>query len=91
MPSLSGWPSENTTWKTAITVSVEAMSEGEMVRLSYDGFEALAARHTTPYTGPDRRATRKTKVSVVVPANLSVQVSHYLLKRAGSDRSIKCM
>jgi hypothetical protein len=30
--------------------------------------EALAARHSTPYTGPDRRSTRKTKVSVVVPA-----------------------
>jgi Glycosyl transferase family 2 len=30
--------------------------------------EALAAHHTTPYTGPDRRASRKTKISVVVPA-----------------------
>lgn len=30
--------------------------------------EALAARHSTPYSGPDRRSTRTTKVSVVVPA-----------------------
>jgi hypothetical protein len=30
--------------------------------------EALAARGAIPYKGPDRRATRKTKVSVVVPA-----------------------
>ncbi len=32
-------------------VSVEAMSEGEMLRLSYDGFEALAARN--PALGRD--------------------------------------
>jgi hypothetical protein len=30
--------------------------------------EALAARGAVPYKGPDRRATRKTEVSVVVPA-----------------------
>jgi hypothetical protein len=30
--------------------------------------EALAARDSVPYVGPDRRSTRKTKVSVVVPA-----------------------
>jgi hypothetical protein len=30
--------------------------------------EALAARDRVPYEGPDRRSTRKTKVSVVVPA-----------------------
>jgi len=30
--------------------------------------EALAARGAIPYKGPDRRATRSTKVSVVVPA-----------------------
>ncbi len=30
--------------------------------------EALAARRAVPYTGPDRRHSRKTKVSVVVPA-----------------------
>ena len=33
------------------TVDVEAMSEGEMLRLSYDGFEALAARN--PALGRD--------------------------------------
>ena len=30
--------------------------------------DALAARNTTPYNGPDRRSTRNTKISVVVPA-----------------------
>jgi len=30
--------------------------------------EELASRSSIPYVGPDRRATRKTKVSVVVPA-----------------------
>ncbi|MBS1676794.1 MAG: glycosyltransferase family 2 protein [Actinobacteria bacterium] len=30
--------------------------------------EALAARDSVPYEGPDRRSTRRTKVSVVVPA-----------------------
>ncbi|HEX3360070.1 MAG TPA: glycosyltransferase family 2 protein [Solirubrobacterales bacterium] len=30
--------------------------------------EALAARDSVPYAGPDRRSTRSTKVSVVVPA-----------------------
>jgi hypothetical protein len=30
--------------------------------------EALAAHDAVPYTGPDRRATRSTKISVVVPA-----------------------
>lgn len=30
--------------------------------------EALAARSSVPYKGPDRRRTRRTKVSVVVPA-----------------------
>lgn len=30
--------------------------------------EALAARDAVPYAGPDRRSSRKTKVSVVVPA-----------------------
>jgi len=30
--------------------------------------EALAGRGTIPYKGPDRRATRRTKISVVVPA-----------------------
>jgi CRP-like cAMP-binding protein len=36
---------------TPRTVSVEAMSEGEMLRLSFDRFEALAARH--PALGRD--------------------------------------
>jgi hypothetical protein len=41
--------------------------------------EALAARHTTPYTGPDRRASRKTKISVVVPAmNEAKNIGHVL-------------
>jgi hypothetical protein len=30
--------------------------------------EALASQNAVPYTGPDRRSTRSTKVSVVVPA-----------------------
>jgi CRP/FNR family cyclic AMP-dependent transcriptional regulator len=33
------------------SVSIEAMSPGEMLRLSYEGFEALAARH--PALGRD--------------------------------------
>ena len=32
------------------------------------GVEALAARGAVPYKGPDRRRTRQTKISVVVPA-----------------------
>src|SRR3954452_4741780 len=36
---------------TPRTVSIEAMSDGEMLRLSYDRFEALAARH--PALGRD--------------------------------------
>jgi hypothetical protein len=32
------------------------------------GVEALAAHDAVPYKGPDRRSTRRTKVSVVVPA-----------------------
>jgi len=36
---------------TPRAVSVEAMSEGEMLRLSFDGFEALAARN--PSLGRD--------------------------------------
>ena len=32
------------------------------------GVEALGAHSSRPYKGPDRRATRKTKISVVVPA-----------------------
>jgi hypothetical protein len=41
--------------------------------------EALAARDAVPYGGPDRRATRKTKVSVVVPAmNEAKNIGHVL-------------
>ena len=41
--------------------------------------EALAARDAVPYTGPDRRATRTTKVSVVVPAmNEGKNIGHVL-------------
>lgn len=41
--------------------------------------EALAARGAVPYTGPDRRASRQTKVSVVVPAmNEGKNVGHVL-------------
>jgi hypothetical protein len=47
--------------------------------------EALAARHTTPYTGPDRRATRKAKVSVVVPAMNEAQNIGTVLKQLPED------
>lgn len=41
--------------------------------------EALAARDAVPYTGPDRRATRTTKISVVVPAmNEGKNIGHVL-------------
>ncbi len=41
--------------------------------------EALAARGAVPYAGPDRRRTRKTKVSVVVPAmNEEKNIGHVL-------------
>ncbi len=41
--------------------------------------EALAARGAVPYKGPDRRSTRKTKVSVVVPAmNEEHNIGHVL-------------
>ncbi|HEY2056129.1 MAG TPA: glycosyltransferase family 2 protein [Solirubrobacterales bacterium] len=41
--------------------------------------EALAARGAVPYAGPDRRQTRKTKVSVVVPAmNEEKNIGHVL-------------
>ena len=43
--------------------------------------EALAARDAVPYTGPDRRSTRKTLVSVVVPAmNEEQNIGHVLKK-----------
>jgi glycosyltransferase involved in cell wall biosynthesis len=41
--------------------------------------EALAARTSVPYIGPDRRAARKTKISVVVPAmNEEGNIGHVL-------------
>jgi hypothetical protein len=41
--------------------------------------EALASRDAIPYKGPDRRATRKTRVSVVVPAmNEEYNIGHVL-------------
>ncbi len=41
--------------------------------------EALAARRAVPYAGPDRRSTRNTKVSVVVPAmNEAKNIGHVL-------------
>jgi Glycosyl transferase family 2 len=43
--------------------------------------EALATRQATPYTGPDRRASRKTKVSVVVPAMNEAQNIGHVLKQ----------
>ncbi len=47
--------------------------------------EALAARHSTPYTGPDRRSTRKTKVSVVVPAMNEAKNIGLVLKQLPGD------
>jgi hypothetical protein len=41
--------------------------------------EALATGHSIPYTGPDRRRSRKTKISVVVPAmNEEGNIGHVL-------------
>jgi Glycosyl transferase family 2 len=41
--------------------------------------EALAPRHSVPYAGPDRRQSRKTKVSIVVPAmNEEYNIGHVL-------------
>lgn len=41
--------------------------------------EELASRDAVPYSGPDRRDTRKTKVSVVVPAmNEAKNIGHVL-------------
>jgi hypothetical protein len=46
--------------------------------------EALAARGAVPYTGPDRRATRTTKISVVVPAmNEGKNIAHVLNRLPG--------
>jgi len=43
--------------------------------------EALAAHNSVPYTGPDRRRVRKTKVSVVVPAMNEAQNIGHVLER----------
>jgi hypothetical protein len=43
--------------------------------------EALAAHDAVPYSGPDRRSTRKTLVSVVVPAMNEEQNIGHVLKR----------
>jgi hypothetical protein len=41
--------------------------------------EALASQNAVPYTGPDRRASRSTKISVVVPAmNEGKNIGHVL-------------
>ena len=41
--------------------------------------EALATQNAVPYTGPDRRASRNTKISVVVPAmNEGQNIGHVL-------------
>jgi hypothetical protein len=46
--------------------------------------EALASRDAIPYKGPDRRHTRKTKVSVVVPAmNEEYNIGHVLSELPG--------
>jgi hypothetical protein len=47
--------------------------------------EALAARGAVPYTGPDRRANRKTKVSVVVPAMNEGRNIGHVLSRLPAD------
>jgi hypothetical protein len=47
--------------------------------------EALAAHGTVPYKGPDRRHSRKTKISVVVPAmNEGRNIAH-VLRRLPAD------
>jgi glycosyl transferase family 2 len=46
--------------------------------------EALATQNAVPYTGPDRRASRNTKVSVVVPAmNEGQNIGHVLERLPG--------
>lgn len=46
--------------------------------------EALAARDHAPYTGPDRRSNRRTRVSVVVPAmNEGNNIAHVLGRLPG--------
>lgn len=47
--------------------------------------EALASRDAVPYTGPDRRRERQTKVSVVVPAMNEGQNIGHVLSRLPDD------
>jgi hypothetical protein len=47
--------------------------------------QALAARGTVPYSGPDRRRSRKTKVSVVVPAMNEERNIAHVLRRLPED------
>ena len=47
--------------------------------------EALAARGSTPYVGPDRRRDRRTQVSVVVPAINEAENIGHVLSRLPSD------
>jgi Glycosyl transferase family 2 len=47
--------------------------------------EALAARNAVPYSGPDRRSNRNTKVSVVVPAMNEERNVGHVLKRLPND------
>jgi hypothetical protein len=47
--------------------------------------EALATRGATPYTGPDRRRDRRTKVSVVVPAMNEAENVGHVLRRLPRD------
>lgn len=47
--------------------------------------EELAARGSTPYTGPDRRRSRKTKVTVVVPAMNEERNIGHVLRRLPDD------
>lgn len=47
--------------------------------------EALAARGAVPYAGPDRRASRKTRVSVVVPAMNEAQNIGHVLSQLPDD------
>jgi hypothetical protein len=47
--------------------------------------EALATRRAVPYSGPDRRANRKTKVSVVVPAMNEEKNIGFVLKQLPED------
>lgn len=46
--------------------------------------KALASRDAVPYTGPDRRTNRRTKISIVVPAmNEAANIGHVLSRLPG--------